>query len=70
MLTQKHIEYEGFILERTGGFLSGDGCRIIETPDWVPPNLRKKMREYHAQDSVVKQRLKKFIKDASKKQIA
>jgi len=29
------IEFMGFTLERTGGFFSGDGVKVVGFPDWV-----------------------------------
>lgn len=66
MERDKFFHYKGFTLERTGCFLSGDGCKIIDTPSWIPSKLKKKMINTHAQDSVVMAEIKNFWKRVEK----
>jgi len=46
------IEYNGFVLEGTGGFFSGDGYKALSVPAWVPKKQHKHYLRLHLQDTV------------------
>jgi len=46
------IEYNGFLLEGTGGFFSGDGYRALSVPAWVPKRRHRYFMRMHLQDTV------------------